>query len=167
MISLFDIIPDNVKMIQYADDLVLMIEGDIIAKSINVINLTLDNVAEWLDSHKLKISPLKSSAVIFNNSYRKLVSPNIRIKNNIIVIKENVKYLGVSINNRLNWNVYVQELENKTQKGLNIMRAIRGIHWGADPSTMLSVYKGLIRSHLDYAYYVLRPCSKKNIKYIR
>lgn len=42
------------------------------------------------------------------------------------------------------------------------MRAVRGIHWwDADPSTMLMIYKSIIRFHLDYACFVLKPCNKK------
>jgi len=34
---------------------------------------------------------------------------------------------------------------------MNIPRSVSGLHWGADPLTLLNLYKSLIRSILDYA----------------
>ncbi|KAJ8914858.1 hypothetical protein NQ315_014871 [Exocentrus adspersus] len=50
------------------------------------------------------------------------------------------------------------------RKALNVMRALCGTKWGADPASLLNIYKGLIRSHLDYGCQAISPLTKTNEK---
>ncbi|XP_050508948.1 uncharacterized protein LOC126886143 [Diabrotica virgifera virgifera] len=56
--------------------------------------------------------------------------------------------------------IQINDMITKANKGINVMRAICGTKWGADPNILLSLYKGIVRSHLDYAANLLNPCSK-------
>ena len=55
----------------------------------------------------------------------------------------------------LNWNsVVAQTIQNAAMR-LNILRSTCGTWWGADPITLLILYKGIISSHLDFAFQIL------------
>ncbi|XP_072377238.1 LOW QUALITY PROTEIN: uncharacterized protein [Diabrotica undecimpunctata] len=59
------------------------------------------------------------------------------------------------------YSTFTQIMEKlKQTKELMSMRAICGTKWGSDPNILLSLYKGIVRSHLDYAANLLNPCSK-------
>ena len=45
---------------------------------------------------------------------------------------------------------HVAYLKKKCQKALNILRVVGHTDWGADKSTLLKLYRTLVRSKLDY-----------------
>ena len=40
---------------------------------------------------------------------------------------------------------------------MNIIKFLRGIHWGADPQTLIIFYKSFVRSIIDYGSYIYFP----------
>ncbi|KAJ8910222.1 hypothetical protein NQ315_015914 [Exocentrus adspersus] len=54
-------------------------------------------------------------------------------------------------------------MNKKALKGINVMRVVSGIRWRADPSTLMMVYKGIVRSHLDYGSQFIKPCPKQTL----
>lgn len=73
------------------------------------------------------------------------------------------KYLGMILTAKLNWEAHVNHIIQKAHRGLNIMRAICGTEWGAEPATLLIMYKAIVRSHLEFGIQVLATASKKNL----
>src|SRR6266516_2448453 len=60
----------------------------------------------------------------------------------------------------MTWNAHIEALEDKAKSNLNLMRCISGTKWGANRNILLTVYKALIHSHLDYCSFVYCDCSK-------
>ncbi|EFN80823.1 hypothetical protein EAI_12282, partial [Harpegnathos saltator] len=60
------------------------------------------------------------------------------------------KFLGITLDHALTWKFHIAKLKTKTIPRINILKSIMGISWGAHPAIMLSVYKNLIRSVLDW-----------------
>ena len=58
-----------------------------------------------------------------------------------------VKYLGVMINEKLNWNTQIEHIKNKISKAYFILTKIR--HYVNRPTLML-LYNSLIYTHLNY-----------------
>ena len=58
---------------------------------------------------------------------------------------------------QLKFNVHIDYVRNKCSKELNILKFISGIKWGAELSTLISLYKNLICSHIDYSFFVFAP----------
>ena len=48
----------------------------------------------------------------------------------------------------------------KCRMVLNLMRAVAGYDWGSDRQTLLYMYHALIRSFLDYGFFVYRSAAK-------
>lgn len=82
-----------------------------------------------------------------------------------IKLSKDIKYLGMYLDNRLNWNKHVEHCADKAQRGLNIIKSFCRVWWGGDPSTILTVYKGIVRSHLDYGSFLFKPITKKKLIY--
>lgn len=64
-----------------------------------------------------------------------------------IPCKNQVSYLGITLDKKLNWKRFIGQI---TQKALNFFKIIRGTFWGVDPETAIYFYKAYIRSILDY-----------------
>ena len=61
-----------------------------------------------------------------------------------------VKYLGTWIDEKLDWKTHAKYIIDKIQKPLNIIKVLRGNAWGGHPQILLNVYKGLMRSVIEY-----------------
>ena len=67
-----------------------------------------------------------------------------------IPVKDEVKFLGLVFDKKLDFKAHVAYLKKKCQKALNILRVVGHTDWGADKSTLLKLYRTLVRSKLDY-----------------
>ena len=110
----------------------------------------MEKILKFFDSIGLEIAPEKSQLIIFSPSKTQTSSFHITINNIKINAVNEVKYLGTWIDSRLNWNAHAKDLINKVQKALNILKLLRGTWWGGHPQVLLNVYKGLMRSIIEY-----------------
>lgn len=95
------------------------------------------------------MAPEKSVACIF--SRRKFALPDYLVfEPHRIPCKPFVRYLGIYIDSRLDWKIHINNIAERGEKALNLLRALCGTKWGADPNTMLLFYKNCIRSILDF-----------------
>src|SRR5206468_6119930 len=67
-----------------------------------------------------------------------------------IKTENKVKFLGVWFDSRLQWNVHVDYIITKCKKRLNLMRSLTDMHWGASKKTLVTIYRALVRSIIDY-----------------
>ena len=90
---------------------------------INNIKKSLDNIANWLKANKRTLNVDKSKLLCFD------LSP--ACKNNVFDVYINgeplefnsdAKYLGVIIDNKLTWHQYIENIKNKINKGLGILK---------------------------------------------
>jgi hypothetical protein len=62
----------------------------------------------------------------------------------------NFRYLGVVFDGKLLSGTHVRYIQQKCCKRINFLRSMTGVSWGAHSDVMLILYKGLIRSILEY-----------------
>ena len=156
-------ISDKIEILQYADDIVLLADGAHIPTLVDQMNNSLMSLAEWCEIHNFRISINKTNAVLFRKGTSKTIIPEIVLNNEVIPRKDKVKYLGIIIHQNLNWKHHIDDVIGKAQKGMNVLRAICGTTWGADPVSLLMMYRGMIRSHLDFGCQLISPSSKDNL----
>ena len=65
-------------------------------------------------------------------------------------MNDEVKFLGLLFDKKLNFKSTLQYGKKKCRKALNILRVLGHTVWGADKSTLLKLYRTLVRSKLDY-----------------
>ena len=65
-----------------------------------------------------------------------------------ITQKDHIKYLGVNLDENLDWNHHVDVISKKVSRGIGVMYRIRRY---VDLSVLKSIYYSLIYSHLLYA----------------
>ena len=110
--------------------------------------LNLHRISTWCDTWGFKISLEKTVAVVF--SHRTHTNIDLKINNHLVKIDNKAKFLGLVFDSKLNWNEHIKYLEEKCKKRLNLMRAVSGNTWGANKKSLLTIYRSLIRSVIDY-----------------
>ncbi|ELU17245.1 hypothetical protein CAPTEDRAFT_188221 [Capitella teleta] len=80
----------------------------------------------------------------------------------LLVIEEvsQVRFLGVTLDRKLNLNLYTQHIVNQCQAIVNLMRHIRGTCWGADQRTMRVIFLSHIVLYITYAAPALLTLSR-------
>lgn len=151
-------IPRNLKYSLYADDCALWHSSRNVQFSAGRIQVALDSVHRWALRWGFKFSVAKCVGVVFT---RRLNIPNLHITldNEPIPFQNSVKFLGLHFDRRLNWKCHVDYLINSCSKKLNVLKYLSGRYWGADRTSLLMVYKSLIRSKLDYGSQVYGSAS--------
>lgn len=86
--------------------------------------------------------------------------PCLSINNKNIMWKKQIKYLGVTLDTKLNWSTQIEQVISKTKKGIGVMKCLCRTWWGAQPQNLLNLYRAIGRTHLDYGAMIYGGCSK-------
>ena len=70
---------------------------------------------------------------------------------------EGVKYLGVILDSKLNWNQHLQKIINKAQTTFAVVRHTCGKKWGLRPNMLHSLYTRVIRPSILHGALVWWP----------
>ena len=104
-------------------------------------------MSQWLNLNKLSLNVKKPKAMAFHMPQKKLIQPNIQINGSNIEFVENFMFLGITINNKLNWNSHINKVTNKISKTVGILNKLRSFL----PSGVLqTIYNTLILQHMIY-----------------
>ena len=68
----------------------------------------------------------------------------------ILPYEEEVKYLGMILDKKLNFNNHINNLVVTVKHRLNIIKVVSNLNWGADHTTLLRIYTALCLSKLEY-----------------
>jgi hypothetical protein len=102
----------------YAHDIVIIIQGKFENTVREIMQEALNVVATWAANEGQKISPHKTAIVPFTNR-RKIEDLGPRLLHGKeLKMREEVKYLGVTFDSKLNWNQHLQKMIRKTQSHL-------------------------------------------------
>ena len=167
LIMINDLSPasENIQMSLYADDSATYTSGKNKKTMFISMQKTLNKISAWCDEWGFKLSPTKSTCVIFSREIKyKNLDQKLFINNQEIKIERKVKFLGMIIDNKLNFNEHINYIIDRCNKRLNLMRNLCGTTWGASISTLLVIYKTLIRSVIEYGeiIYINTSITNKN-----
>ena len=103
-------------------------------------------VTHWLAANKLILNLTKTHCMLFTFK-RKQQNLAIQINNTYIEEKTVTSFLGVQIDNKLNWKAHIAHICNKVSKAIAILRFVRYYY----PNNILKmIYMSLIYSHINY-----------------
>ncbi|GFO48555.1 reverse transcriptase [Plakobranchus ocellatus] len=74
------------------------------------------------------------------------------------------KYLGVSLDPRLNLTKHVKNVASNVREQLGIVQKVAGTSWGAKPLTLRTLYTSFVRPVLEYANPILNLVSHKSLE---
>ena len=93
--------------ILFADDTSLFCSSQNLQELIAIVNNELGNIMQWLNANKLSWNIDKTNFMVFRPKGKNEICPNIHICGANIIEVDSAKYLGIVIDNRLNWVEHV------------------------------------------------------------
>ena len=138
--SLTSLFADDTSII-YSDFSLVNIEKN--------INLDLESLYIWLCANKISLNVAKTKILLFRNCHKKIsFHLNFFINNEPLKLSESVKYLGVTLDHFLNWNINTKNLCSKLSNANGVISKLR--HF-LPISTLIQIYYALFFSHLKYS----------------
>ena len=101
-------------ILNFADDTNLLIINKSLKRLNKLLNIDLKNLTNWLNANKSSLNISKTELIIFKPK-RKPLDFNMKIKLNgkRLYPTDSVRYLGVKIDSKLNWNSHVNAIATK------------------------------------------------------
>ena len=91
---------------------------------------------------------------------KKCMDPVLKLDNDPIQFVKEAKFLGLIWDTKLTFEPHIKYLKARCQKSLNILKVLSRTEWGADQTTLLILYRFLVRSKLDCGCIVYESASK-------
>lgn len=132
----------NVKLVAFADDLLLLVKSSTFSHFGRIITDFLDVLKSWAARYSLKFSVPKTQCISFPKDSKKLkkvsgikMSPEENISSTYTL-----KYLGFTLDPRLNWTAHLNALVEKIRKFNEKIRFISRATWGLRPEILKHMY---------------------------
>ena len=131
---------------QFADDTTLTHSGPNLEILTNEIETELEKVLEWLLANKLIINLRKTHSMLFTN---KRVDRTIRIQANDTILeqKKECKFLGVIVDEDINWKSHINHISNKVSKTIALLRLLK---YTFPKKILTTLYMSLIQPYYNY-----------------
>lgn len=141
----------NSYILQYADDTALVCHNKNISKTVEALQQLMNKTIIWFNKWRMKPNPLKSQYIVFNHKASPS-TPTITIDNNTIYCQSEVKYLGVTIDNKLNFNKHVKLIKKKCITRSRHFRSLTYKNQGISKKTAAHIYTSICRPILEYSH---------------
>ena len=161
--------------IVFADDTNLLYTHSNILKLFSM-NEELASINQWFTSNKLFLNANKAKYSFFHKPSKKddipLMLPKLTISNHVIERQEFIKFLGVLLDENLNWKEHIKYTENKIAKNLGLFYKVKPF---LESNALQALYCSYIQTYINYANIAWgSTCStnlkkltaKKNMQYI-
>ena len=137
----------NISIYKYVDDLT-MVECRKLTEP-SQIQGVVDNLSVWANGSKMKLNPVKCFNMNICFSRGPINHSSVVLENGILATVNEVKLLGVTIQNDLKWESHIKDLEKRASAKLYMLRCL--VKYGLSQTDLLTVFVGYIRSLLEYA----------------
>lgn len=179
------VINTNAEVVMYADDTTLSVKAKTTYEAIHIMNNELEKINDWVKFNKILLNKNKCNYMIVNKPNKK---KNIRVNENegsdvqqedenqeedeIEVEIDDVplekvghtKYLGITLDKNLKFNLHAESIIKKVSKKLGLFRRIqRKFNF----ETKLIYYNSLVQPHFDYCSFIFDFIDKKYMDKLR
>ena len=138
--------------ILFADDTNLIFSHSILKILIEAVNKELSHLSEWFQANRLSLNVKKTHYIIFGNKRIPLNETyQIIFNNNVIERVASTKFLGITVDENLNWKKHILNVSTKVSRSIGIMNRLR---YMLPRSTLLTLYYSMIHPHLLYGLIV-------------
>ena len=137
----------NLSTILFADDTCVISSNSDMSLLIYDINQKLNRINQWFISNKLTVNFSKTNYMIFHGKSFQYSNGRIKMGNSTLKKVSSTKYLGITIDDKLQWKCHITKLCSNISSFCGIMYKLR--HY-VPLESRLSVYYSLFYSHVTY-----------------
>ena len=113
---------------------------------VNTLTLELEKLLHWIRANKLSLNLQKTKCMIFSNSLDRLPM-NITLDGSVIEVVSTMKFLGLTIDNKLSWKPHIDSVCRSISQNLGIINKVK--YYFPKP-TLLMLYSSMILPYLNY-----------------
>lgn len=157
---LFGLQHDKTDLFQFADDICILAWGKKITEVAERLQKITTAFLRIVESLGMSVSGPKSKAIWFGANHA-IYEPKISINGVNVKFETAVKYLGIFLDEKLNFQRHISELLTVVGTRLNILKMFAGNKWGGHPETLLLILKSVIRGKIDYGCTVYGGAAQK------
>ena len=143
----------------FADDTALFEVVDDPMDSGQLLNDDLTKISWWSDRWLVTMNPSKTRSMTFSNKRERLSHPVLSMGGCDIEEVDIYTHLGLTLQNNMSWNSHIFSIYEKASKRLNLLKSLR---FKIDRSTLVCLYKSLIRPIMEYGDLIWDNCSAGN-----
>ena len=151
----------NSKSVLFADDTTMYISNKCTKLLFQEANVDVSNLRNWFHANKLSLNSNKTKYVLFRNKKMKYNDElSLTIGNEIISRETFTTFLGMRIDEFLNWDEHVTYIHKKLSSALYILRSSKNY---LSYSNLRLLYYALFEPHLKYGILLWSNTSCKNV----
>jgi hypothetical protein len=110
---------------------------------------SLDILVKSADKCGFKFSSTKTNCIHFCRK-RSCSTSHLTLRQTPLPFLDNVRFLGLTFDSKLTWQLHLQQLLVKCKKCLNLIKCLSHVSWGSDTKLLLTLLQSLVLSKLDY-----------------
>ena len=149
--------------ILFAEDTNLFCTNDKLDVRVNDINVELVKIFTWVRVNKLSLNIEKTNFMLFTPKGFSRNIDHISIDGQRIEEVRHTKFLGMILDNKLNWHAHCEYICGKMSKGIGIIIKARKVF---NEAALLSLYKSLMLPYLSYCIHVWGKTYGTHIKHV-
>ena len=153
-------ISDIAKFIMYADDANIFLTGENLNEVYNKLITLSDALVKWVDNNGLALNLKKTNYMIFSRQ-RNLNYRDVTISGVTIERKTEARFLGVIIDDKLNWSYHISAMKMKMSRYIGVMYKLKKY---LPLEARLQIYQSFVQSHLNYCSLVWGFAAKSHIE---
>lgn len=157
-------IPHNTFYSMYVDDIQVGFRSCNLAVCERHVQLCLNKVSKWADQNGFRLSPEKSTCVLFSRKRGLHPNPEIDLLGQRLPVEAEHKFLGLILDSKLTFTSHIKYIKNKCIKTMNILKVLSRTSWGSDRNCLINLYKSLVRTRLDYGAIIYQSATPSALK---
>ena len=154
-------ISDKLDFFLFADDTNIYFESDDLVTMERTVNEEIKKLCLWLNLNRLALNVSKTNFVIFRANKSLYHNVTLIMNRKAIQQTKQVKYLGVFVDEHLNWNYHISQVAKKIGRGIGIIAKLRQY---LNLDMLKNVYYCLVYSHLSYGVQVWGSAGTSSLK---
>ena len=135
----------------FADDTNLFISGTDLTQIEEMLNLELREISLWLKVNKLSLNVKKTYYMLFTNKRSHKPSICVNIDGHPIDEVQYTRFLGIYIDNKLNWKKHIAYISGKVSRGIGIILKARKV---LNSDALKSLYFSFVYPFFIYCSHV-------------
>ncbi|UYV84156.1 hypothetical protein LAZ67_X001354 [Cordylochernes scorpioides] len=157
------------KLKLFADDTAILFNSKSVNLLVTQLQDYLNDIIKWCDEWKLDINPTKTQAILFPPRDNKKFKPqtNLTVNSSTISWADHAKYLGVTLDSKLKFNLHVQNTIRKAKIAKISLSSLLNFKSNLTTKHKFTLYKTCILPIITYALPVwgkyITPTDKKRI----
>ena len=150
-----DVVSSQVRL--FADDC-LIYRNISNSDDARALQADLDSLQEWEHTWMMSFNPTKCESICITNKTTNIIKSTYKIHNSDIKTVSDTKYLGVTINSKLNWTAHIN---NITKKAHGMRAFLQRNLYSAPRAVKEHAYKTFVRPSVEFSSTVWSPHTKK------